>query len=111
MGTLRYYVPRGCLLARRRRAAYLRGPKHYPGPFENHGRGSLPGTPFREGQPLEWAATIPAARNQTLNLVNGNVFHWNWLWSRIAGWFGLLPALFPGQGTPLEQQLAGSAPA
>ena len=31
--------------------------------------------------------------------------------ARIAEWFGLQPAPFSGQGTPLEQQLADAAPA
>ena len=171
--------------------------KHYLGPFENYGKGSLPATPFREAQPrldvenfyyaqedevfaaaerdgfgwsvhrphtivgyavgnamnmgvtlaayaticretgrpflfpgsaaqwngltdmtdarllakqLEWASTTPAARNQAFNVVNGDVFRWSWMWARIAEWFGLRPAPFPGQGTPLERQLADAAP-
>ena len=59
---------------------------------------------------LEWAATTPAARDQAFNVVNGDVFRWSWMWGRLAQWFGLEPALFPGQGTPLEQQLADAAP-
>ena len=38
---------------------------------------------------LEWAATTPAARNQALHIVNGDVFRWSWMWERLAGWFGL----------------------
>src|SRR3954471_2496835 len=57
-----------------------------------------------------WAATTPAASNQAFNVVNGDIFRWNWMWARIAEWFGLQPAPFPGQGTPLEQQLADAAP-
>jgi hypothetical protein len=30
------------------------------------------------------------------------------MWTRLAKWFGIDPAPFPGQGTPLEQQLAGT---
>ncbi len=59
---------------------------------------------------LEWAATTPAARNQALNIVNGDVFRWRWMWGRLAGWFGLEPAPFPGKGTPLEEQLADVGP-
>jgi hypothetical protein len=33
------------------------------------------------------------------------------MWSRLAQWFDLKPAPFPGIGTPLEQQLAGMEPA
>jgi nucleoside-diphosphate-sugar epimerase len=178
--------------------ALVTGLKHYLGPFEAYGKGSLPATPFREEQPrlevenfyyaqedevfaaaardgfgwsvhrphtiigyaignamnmgvtlaayatlcretgrpfifpgsaaqwngltdmtdarllarhLEWASTTEAARNQAFNVVNGDVFRWNWMWGRIAGYFGLEPAPFPGQVTPLEQQLADAAPA
>jgi nucleoside-diphosphate-sugar epimerase len=59
---------------------------------------------------LEWAATTAAARNQAFNVVNGDVFRWNWMWSRLAGWFGVQPAPFPGQGIPLERQLADAGP-
>ena len=177
--------------------ALVTGLKHYLGPFEAYGRGTLPATPFREEQPrldienfyyaqedevfaaaarggfgwsvhrphtiigyalgnamnmgvtlaayaticretgrpflfpgsaaqwngltdmtdarllasqLEWAATTPAARDQAFNVVNGDVFRWSWMWGRIAGWFGLEPATFPGEGTPLEQQLADAGP-
>ena len=55
---------------------------------------------------LEWASTTPAARDQAFNIVNGDVFRWSWMWPRLASWFGIEPAPFPGQGTPLEQQLA-----
>jgi nucleoside-diphosphate-sugar epimerase len=61
---------------------------------------------------LEWAATAPAARDQAFNVVDGDVFRWSWMWSRIAGWFGIEPAaLAPGKdGVPLETQLADAAP-
>jgi nucleoside-diphosphate-sugar epimerase len=59
---------------------------------------------------LQWAATTPAARNQAFNIVNGDIFRWNWMWGRLANWFGLKPAPFSGQGTPLEVQLADAAP-
>ncbi|WP_458097311.1 SDR family oxidoreductase [Roseomonas sp. WA12] len=177
--------------------ALVTGLKHYLGPFEAYGKGTLPATPFREEQPrldienfyysqedevfaasaregygwsvhrphtiigyalgnamnmgvtlaayaticretgrpflfpgsaaqwngltdmtdarllasqLEWASTTPAARNQAFNVVNGDVFRWSWMWGRIAGWFGLEPAPFPGEGTPLETQLADAGP-
>jgi nucleoside-diphosphate-sugar epimerase len=176
-------------------AALVTGLKHYLGPFEAYGKGTLPATPFREEQPrldvenfyyaqedelfaaaaregfgwsvhrphtiigfalgnamnmgvtlaayaticreanrpflfpgsatqwnsltdmtdarllarhLEWAATTPAARDQAFNVVNGDVFRWSWMWPRLAEWFGIKPAPFPGQGIPLEQQLAGT---
>src|SRR5580692_4799636 len=59
---------------------------------------------------LEWAATTDAARNQAFNVVNGDVFRWSWMWTRLAEWFGLQPAPFPGQGIPLERQLADAGP-
>lgn len=59
---------------------------------------------------LQWAATTPAARNQAFNVVNGDIFRWSWMWERIARWFGLEPAPFSGEGTPLERQLADAAP-
>jgi hypothetical protein len=59
---------------------------------------------------LQWAATAPGARNQALNVVNGDVFRWKWMWPRIADWFGIMPAELPGEGTPLEVQLADAAP-
>jgi len=57
---------------------------------------------------LEWAATTSAARDHAFNVVNGDVFRWSWMWSRLAAWFGIEPASFPAQITPLEQQLAGT---
>ena len=180
-----------------RHVALVTGLKHYLGPFEAYGKGTLPPTPFREDQPrldvenfyyaqedelfaaaardgfgwsvhrphtivgyalgnamnmgvtlaayaticretgrpflfpgsaaqwngltdmtdarllarhLDWAATTPAARDQAFNVVNGDVFRWSWMWGRIAGWFGLDPAPFPGEGTPLERQLADAGP-
>jgi nucleoside-diphosphate-sugar epimerase len=59
---------------------------------------------------LEWAATTPAARDLAFNVVNGDVFRWSWMWERIAGWFGLAPAPYPGEPTPLERQLADAGP-
>jgi nucleoside-diphosphate-sugar epimerase len=177
--------------------ALVTGLKHYLGPFEAYGKGTLPATPFREEQPrldlenfyyaqedevfaaaerdgfgwsvhrphtiigyavgnamnmgvtlaiyaticretgrpflfpgsavqwngltdmtdarllarhLEWAATTEAAHNQAFNVVNGDVFRWNWMWARLADWFGLQPAPYPGEGIALERQLADAAP-
>jgi nucleoside-diphosphate-sugar epimerase len=59
---------------------------------------------------LEWAATTDAARNQAFNIVNGDVFRWSWMWKRLAEWFRLQPAPFPGEGIPLERQLADAGP-
>jgi nucleoside-diphosphate-sugar epimerase len=59
---------------------------------------------------LQWASTTPATENQAFNVVNGDVFRWSWMWGRIAQWFGVEPAEFPGEGIPLELQLADAAP-
>jgi nucleoside-diphosphate-sugar epimerase len=177
--------------------ALVTGLKHYLGPFEAYGKGTLPATPFREEQPrldlenfyyaqedevfaaaerdgfgwsvhrphtiigyavgnamnmgvtlasyaticretgrpflfpgsavqwnglsdmtdarllarhLEWAATTEAARNRAFNVVNGDVFRWSWMWARLADWFGLQPAPYPGEGIALERQLADAGP-
>ena len=174
--------------------ALVTGLKHYLGPFESYGKGTLPQTPFREKQgrlPVEnfyyaqedevfaaaerdgfgwsvhrphtivgyalgnamnmgvtlavyvslckesgtpmifpgspaqwhgltdmtdarvlakhlvWASTTASARNEDFNIVNGDVFRWSWMWSRIADFFGVLAAPFDGYGVPLEQQLQG----
>ncbi len=182
--------------ARPRHVALVTGLKHYLGPFEAYGKGTLPQTPFREeqgrldvenfyyaqedelfaaaerdgftwsvhrphtviglavgnamnmgttlavyatlcretGRPftfpgsaaqwsgltdmtdagqlarhLLWAAETEAAHDQAFNVVNGDVFRWQWMWSRIAGWFGLEAAPFDGDIRPLEQQMANDA--
>jgi nucleoside-diphosphate-sugar epimerase len=59
---------------------------------------------------LLWAATTPKAANEAFNVVNGDVFRWQWMWGRIANWFGLEPALFDGNVRPLEVQMADDAP-
>ncbi len=180
-----------------RHVALVTGLKHYLGPFEAYGKGSLPPTPFREeqarlpvenfyyaqedelfraaardgftwsvhrphtivgyavgnamnmgvtlavyaslcretGRPfvfpgspaqwhgltdmtdarllarhLHWASATPVARDQAFNVVNGDIFRWNWLWPRLANWFGIAAAPYPGNPTPLEIQLSGAAP-
>ncbi len=59
---------------------------------------------------LLWAATEPAARNQALNIVNGEVFRWNWLWPKLAAHLGVEAAPYPGHAQPLESQMAGMEP-
>jgi nucleoside-diphosphate-sugar epimerase len=180
-----------------RHVALVTGLKHYLGPFEAYGKGTLPATPFREEQPrlavenfyyaqedevfaaakrdgfgwsvhrphtiigyaignamnmgttlavyaticsetrrpfvfpgsaaqwnglvdmtdarllsrhLEWAATTEQARNQAFNVVNGDIFRWNWMWPRLAQWFGIEPAPFPAEPMPLDRQLADATP-
>jgi nucleoside-diphosphate-sugar epimerase len=55
---------------------------------------------------LYWAATTPAAANMPFNTVNGDVFRWTWLWRRIAEYFDLDVAEYPGHPVPLEQQMS-----
>jgi nucleoside-diphosphate-sugar epimerase len=61
------------------------------------------------GRHLLWASTTPAAANQDFNVANGDVFRWNWMWGRIAEWFGIEPAPFDGTVRPLEEQMADDA--
>jgi nucleoside-diphosphate-sugar epimerase len=58
---------------------------------------------------LVWAVESPAARDQAFNIVNGDVFRWQWMWGRIAQWFGIEAAPFDGTVRPLEQQMANDA--
>ncbi|RDE07420.1 SDR family oxidoreductase [Sphingomonas aracearum] len=179
-----------------RHVALVTGLKHYLGPFEAYGQGSLPETPFREeqgrldvenfyyaqedevfaaaardgftwsvhrphtvigkaignamnmgttlavyatlcretGRPfsfpgsaaqwsgltdmtaagqlarhLLWAAETVAAHDAAFNVVNGDVFRWQWMWSRIAAWFGIEADPFDGTPRPLEEQMAEDA--
>src|SRR5262249_47317930 len=59
-------------------------------------------------QHLEWAATDPLAKNQVLNVVNGDVFRWNWMWGRLASWFGIKAAPFDGKINRLTEQMANA---
>ena len=180
-----------------RHVALVTGLKHYLGPFEAYGKGSLPQTPFREeqgrldvenfyyaqedelfaaaerdgfswsvhrphtvigkavgnamnmgttlavyatlcretGRPftfpgsavqwngltdmtdarqlarhLLWASETEAAHDEAFNVVNGDVFRWQWMWGQIADYFALEPAPFDGTVRPLEQQMADDSP-
>lgn len=59
---------------------------------------------------LLWAATTPAARNNAFNIVNGEVFRWNWMWPQLAKYLGVPGAEYPGHAQPLEQQMADMEP-
>jgi nucleoside-diphosphate-sugar epimerase len=59
---------------------------------------------------LLWAATEPGARNQAFNIVNGEVFRWNWLWPKLAAHLGVEAAAYPGHAQPLDEQMAGMEP-
>lgn len=58
---------------------------------------------------LLWATETEAAHDQDFNVVNGDVFRWQWMWSRIAEWFGVKTAPFDGIIRPLEEQMADDA--
>jgi len=61
-------------------------------------------------QQILWAAETPAAANTAFNITNGDVFRWNWLWGRVAEWFGVTAEGFDGTVRPLETQMAQDAP-
>jgi nucleoside-diphosphate-sugar epimerase len=54
---------------------------------------------------LMWAADTEAAHNTAFNIVNGDVFRWQWLWGRLANWFGVEAAGFDGTMHPLEAEI------
>ena len=54
---------------------------------------------------LEWEATDPRAANKAFNVVNGDYFRWRNMWPRIAGYFGVPEAPYPGAPDPLEFRL------
>jgi nucleoside-diphosphate-sugar epimerase len=61
------------------------------------------------GKQLVWASTHDFAKNNAYNIVNGDIFRWNWMWPRIANWFDVDWEGFTGEVTPLEAQMAGDA--
>ncbi|GAA4018590.1 SDR family oxidoreductase [Actimicrobium antarcticum] len=56
---------------------------------------------------LIWAAETESAHDTAFNIVNGDSFRWQWLWGRLADWFGVDAAGFDGTIHPLEQAIAG----
>jgi nucleoside-diphosphate-sugar epimerase len=59
---------------------------------------------------LLWSAETEAAHDEAFNVVNGDVFRWQWMWGRIADWFGVEAAPFNGTVRPLGEQMADDAP-
>lgn len=57
-----------------------------------------------------WASTSEAGRDQAFNVVNGDVFRWRWMWTRIAEHFGVEPVGPGEEPQPLEQQMADAEP-
>jgi nucleoside-diphosphate-sugar epimerase len=58
------------------------------------------------GRHAVWSATEPAARNQAFNTVNGDVFRWRQMWTRVAEGLGVEAAEYPGRPQPLEGRMA-----
>ena len=56
-----------------------------------------------------WAVETRAAHDQAFNVVNGDVFRWQWMWGRIADWFGVDAAPFDGTVSPLAVRMADDA--
>jgi nucleoside-diphosphate-sugar epimerase len=57
------------------------------------------------GRHVAWSATEPAARNQAFNTVNGEVFRWRQMWTRVAEGLGVEAAEYPGEPRPLEGRM------
>ncbi|MFG6403053.1 MULTISPECIES: SDR family oxidoreductase [unclassified Microbacterium] len=55
-----------------------------------------------------WAATSDAGSNEAFNVVNGDVFRWRWMWTRLAEYFGVEPVGPEAEPQPLEQRMAGA---
>jgi nucleoside-diphosphate-sugar epimerase len=60
---------------------------------------------------LAWAAQSPNAANEDFNAVNGDVFRWNWLWPRLAAYFGIESGGNPQTMMPLEGRMQEAAAA
>ncbi len=60
---------------------------------------------------IVWAGTEPNARNEAFNAVNGDVFRWEQLWQRIADYFGIPVAEYPGEFNSLVEQMRNSGDA
>jgi nucleoside-diphosphate-sugar epimerase len=59
---------------------------------------------------VAWAATSCAGANTAFNTANGDTFRWTWLWARLADYFGIEAAEYPGRPTPLVGQMADADP-
>jgi nucleoside-diphosphate-sugar epimerase len=59
---------------------------------------------------LHWTAETEAAKNHAFNVVNGDVYRWNWMWQELANYFGLEAAPYSGEVNALEKQMADAAP-
>jgi nucleoside-diphosphate-sugar epimerase len=57
------------------------------------------------GRHAVWSATESAARNQAFNTVNGDVFRWRQMWTRVAEGLGVEAAPYPGTPNPLDGRM------
>ena len=62
------------------------------------------------GKQVAWASTQDRAKNDAYNTANGDVFRWNWMWPRIADWFGVKGIGFEKEPAPLEAQMQDCGP-
>ena len=62
------------------------------------------------GKQLVWASTTDVAKNDAYNIANGDIFRWNWMWPRIAEWFGVKWVGFENEPEPLEAQMRDCHP-
>lgn len=58
-----------------------------------------------------WAATTEAARNDSFNVANGDVFRWRWMWPRLAALLGVVPEGYAEPGPRTLQEQMRDAPA
>jgi nucleoside-diphosphate-sugar epimerase len=56
---------------------------------------------------LVWSATTPAAANQALNIVNGDVFRWRRMWEVVAEELGVETGAYLGEARSLEAEMEG----
>lgn len=56
-------------------------------------------------QHLEWASVTPSAADTAYNVVDGDLFRWEWMWDQISIWFGVENGGLPDEITPLETQM------
>jgi nucleoside-diphosphate-sugar epimerase len=61
------------------------------------------------GEQMIWAATHPNGEDQALNITNGDVFRWRWLWPQIAEMFGVEPIGYDGSPRPLADRMDDAA--
>jgi len=57
---------------------------------------------------IEWMSTSPQCANQAYNVTNGDLFRWEYVWPKLAGFFGLEPA--PPRHFSLQEFMQDKAP-